>query len=157
MRTFSTLEGLPVIDVGSGNEFGAVLDLICDEGRVSSIVIDKRGWLNRHYLIPIEEIHSIGNDGIMVTDLQKLHHYTDAEKHRLHLKHGKHQFRGKLLLSTEGEKLGLVEDVYFNEELGTITGYEVTDGLLSDLIEGRKVIRGGGKLVVGKEKAILSI
>ncbi|KMK76628.1 hypothetical protein AB990_10720 [Alkalihalobacillus pseudalcaliphilus] len=156
MRTFSLLEGLPVIDLESGEDFGKVLDLICDDGKVSSIVIDKKGWLNRHFLIPLEDIDAIGHEGLMVSDLAKLHHYSSTEKKKLHLKHGKHQFRGKLLLSAEGEKFGLVEDVYFNEELGTITGYEVTDGLLSDFFEGRKVIRASGKLVVGKEKAILS-
>lgn len=39
-------------------------------------------------------------------------------------------------MSNEGKKLGLLEDVYFMEEVGTIVGYELTDGFFSDITEG---------------------
>ncbi|KYG31892.1 PRC-barrel domain-containing protein [Alkalihalobacillus trypoxylicola] len=156
MRTFSMVEGLPVIHSHTGKEYGAVLDLILEEGKVHSLLINKKGWFNQHITLPIKAIDSLGMDGIMIKEENYFHPYTKRNRHRLHLKRGKERIYGKLLLSSEGEKLGLVEDVYFQEELGTITGYEVTDGLLADLVEGRKVIVHNKALIVGKERAILS-
>jgi uncharacterized protein YrrD len=60
------------------------------------------------------------------------------------------------LLTAEGEKLGLLEDVYFLEEVGTIVGYEVTEGLVADLVEGRRVVKSNSKLTIASGRAILT-
>ena len=60
------------------------------------------------------------------------------------------------MLTAEGEKLGLLEDVYFMEELGTIIGYEVTEGLVADLVEGRRVVKTNASLTIADGRAILS-
>ncbi len=157
LRTFSTVEGLPIIELSGGRELGQVLDLLFSGQQVTGFVIDKKGWMNRHLFLAVEDVSSFGQDGIMIDNASKLQPYKTNERQAYPLKQGKEKVRGKSLLTTEGEKLGLVEDVYFNEEVGTIIGYEVTDGLLADIVEGRKVVKGKGKLTVGKDKAILSI
>ena len=48
-----------------------------------------------------------------------------------------------MMISKEGERLGLLEDVYFLEEVGTIVGYELSDGFFSDIMEGKRVIKTG--------------
>ena len=47
------------------------------------------------------------------------------------------------MISEEGEPLGFLKDVYFQEEVGTIVGYEITDGFFSDITEGKQVIKSG--------------
>ncbi|WP_088102598.1 PRC-barrel domain-containing protein [Halalkalibacter urbisdiaboli] len=158
MRTFSTIEGLPVIDLSSGNECGHVLDLLFSGQEVIGFVIDQKGWFNHHLFLPISAVSSFGNDGVMVEERKVLHPYKKEYKEEAFpLKLGKRKFQGKPLLTTEGEKIGLVEDVYFSEEVGTIIGYEVTDGLLADIVEGRKVVKSKGQLTIGEDRAILSI
>lgn len=158
LRTFSTVEGLPVIEQASGIECGHVLDVLVDRGeRISGFVIDKKGWLNHHLFLPISAVASFGYDGVMVENFKDVYRY-DRKNHHAHpLKLGKRRLQGISLLTTEGEKVGLVEDVYFDEEVGTIVGYEVTDGLVADLVDGRKVVKTKGPLVVGKDRAIVSI
>jgi len=42
-------------------------------------------------------------------------------------------------VTVDGEQLGRVSDVYFSEILGTqIVGYELTDGFIADVMEGRR-------------------
>jgi uncharacterized protein YrrD len=158
LRTFSTIEGLPVIEQSSGKECGHVLDLLVnDQERIEGFVVDRKGWLNHHLFLPVEAVMSFGYDGVMVRSEEDLSRYNRNDHHSHTLKLGKRRLQGLALLTTEGEKVGLVEDVYFEEEVGTIVGYEVTDGLVADLVEGRKVIKAKGPLIVGKDKAIVSI
>ncbi|NEU31579.1 hypothetical protein GN156_12475 [bacterium LRH843] len=156
MRTFSTVEGLPVISLSTGQESGHVLDLLYKGGCVTGFLIDQKGWFNQHLFLPVSAISSFGQDGLMIEGPWSLIPYTKKEKKWLSLKNGKGRLQGTPLLSKEGVKLGLLEDVYFLEEVGTIVGYEVTDGLVADLLEGRKVVKSKGSLTIGGGRAILS-
>ncbi len=49
----------------------------------------------------------------------------------------------------------MVEDVYFQEELGTIIGYELTDGFLSDVTQGRKMLPKVEPLTVGTDAIVV--
>lgn len=157
LRTFSTVEGLPVIDLSSGNECGHVLDMLFSGQEVTGLVIDQKGWFNHHLFLPISKVSSFGSEGVMIETHDVLRPFKNQRKEAYPLKLGKHRFQGMPLLTAEGEKIGLVEDVYFTEELGTIVGYEVTDGLLADIVEGRKVIKSKGQLTIGEDRAILSL
>jgi len=93
----------------------------------------------------------------MVSDrslLELLDNEADTPTYFLHTHHG--LFR-KPLLSSEGQKLGLLEDVYFTEEVGTIIGYEVTDGFFADITEGKKVIKTNEPLKIGEDVIVVSI
>ncbi|GAE35070.1 PRC-barrel domain-containing protein [Halalkalibacter akibai] len=128
MRTFSTVEGLPVISLSSGEECGHILDLFYENGSICGFMIDAKGWFTKHQFLPVSAIKSIGTDGVMVEHPQDLKPITHKIKNCYSLKTGKKKLHGTALLTAEGEKLGLLEDVYFMEELGTIIGYEVTEG-----------------------------
>ncbi|MFK4997612.1 PRC-barrel domain-containing protein [Bacillus sp. N9] len=62
-----------------------------------------------------------------------------------------------MTLSNEGKQLGLLDDVYFLEEVGTIVGYELTDGFFSDITEGKRVIRTPIPPKIGKDAMIVSV
>ncbi len=156
LRTFSTVEGLPVIALSNGVEYGHVLDLLYENGSVMGFLIDPKGWFTRHLFLPVSSVSSFGQDGIMIEGSQALKPCSKAVKKALPLKNGKRRLHGTPLLTKEGEKLGLVEDVYFLEEMGTIIGYEVTDGLVADLLEGRKVVKSRARLTIGGGRAILT-
>lgn len=154
LRTFSAVSHLPVFSVETGEKLGVFADLYINKhGQVTGFLLDKKSFFQRDLFLPLESIYRIGQDSIFV--------YTDkfAEKPTASdvypLKQGKRRFYGKPLLTLEGEKLGIVEDVYFQEELGTVIGYELTEGLLADLIEGRKVVKTNAPLTVGEEVLVI--
>ncbi|WP_099352164.1 PRC-barrel domain-containing protein [Fredinandcohnia onubensis] len=158
MRTFSLLKDLPVYDEKSAEELGRVSDLcITSNGKVNALIMKGKGLFERDRVVPIESISSIGDDGVMVSDrtlLELLDNEADTPTYFLHTHHG--LFR-KPLLSSEGQKLGLLEDVYFTEEVGTIIGYEVTDGFFADITEGKKVIKTNEPLKIGEDVIVVSI
>lgn len=155
LRTFSSIDGLPIIDRSSGREYGEVIDILMKKGTITGILVDQIGWLNRHLIFPLDSIYSFGEDGIMVDSTPRYTFFTKKMNGTLLLKNGKQRLRGVPLFSKEGMKLGLIDDVYFCENSGTIVGYEVTDGFVADLLEGRKIVRQA-ELVVGGGRAILT-
>ncbi len=152
------LKDLPIYDENSAEILGRVSDLcITSDGKVNALIMKGKGLFERDRVVPIQSISSIGNDAVMVSDqslIERLDNEADTPTYFLHTHHG--LFR-KPLLSAEGQKLGLLEDVYFTEELGTIIGYEVTDGFFADITEGKKVVKTEKPLKIGEDVIVVSI
>ncbi|KAF0819304.1 MULTISPECIES: PRC-barrel domain-containing protein [unclassified Cytobacillus] len=155
MRTFSLLKGLPVFELKTGDKAGVICDLsISDTGKVLGLLLRKGALLKKTYIINIEDVTSFGWDGVMIEDssvLQALPKHDDytCETHN--------RLTGKMIMSREGERLGLLEDVYFREELGTIVGYELSDGFFSDVLEGKRVIKTDDPPAIGKDAIIVNV
>lgn len=158
LRTFSSIKDLPVYDKRTGKELGKVLDLCFDKtGTVKGFMMDTKGLLKKNKLIPYSQISSLGIDGVMLSNEPK-NDQISGKLIGLHLlENGDERIIGKPIVTTEGEKLGLVEDVYFMEELGTIIGYEVTDGFFADMSEGRKVYQSKQPLTIGENILIVDL
>jgi uncharacterized protein YrrD len=156
LRTFSLLKGQQVYEEKSGKILGQVYDLCLNEtGKVTALLMDSKGMFQRDRMIPIENVTAFGKDGIMVESDRELQPITkEKTNHTLYSHHGLYR---KPLLTSEGEKLGLIEDVYFQEELGTIIGYEVTDGFFADITEGKKVVKTTEPLTIGKDVIVVNV
>ncbi|WP_423407496.1 PRC-barrel domain-containing protein [Heyndrickxia sp. MSNUG] len=155
MRTFSRLKGLPVYELASGQKLGEVCDVsISSNGSVVGLLVKKGAFIKKMCQVKVANVASFGCDGIMVKDLSALEPMeTEPEYTFVH----NQSLAGKLLLSEEGEQLGLVDDVYFMEELGTIVGYELTDGFFSDITNGKRVIKSIGPPAIGKDAIIVTV
>lgn len=143
------------MEVKTGNKIGEVSDLsITGNGLVKGLLLRKGALLKKNYLIGIKDVTSFGWDGVMIEDssvlraIPKMDEYTFESHNRL---------TGKMLMSREGERLGLLEDVYFSEELGTIVGYELSDGFFSDVLEGKRVIKTDAPPAIGKDAIIVNV
>jgi uncharacterized protein YrrD len=155
LRTFTLLKGQPVFDVTTGKTIGNIADFkLSDNGRIEAIVTDVKGLFGRDQHISFKDIRSFGNDGVMVQLQNENHSGYEKSGHYLYHHHG---LMGQLLYTTEGEKLGMVEDVYFDEKLGTILGYEVSEGFFADLTEGKKVINTSAPLQFGEDIILIEI
>lgn len=155
MRTFSLLKGQPVFNTKSGTKIGEISDLcISSTGKVQGLLVKKGVFFKQTFFLDIQKVATFGLDGVMVEDtghLKKL-----AESPEFTLNH-QHSLDGMMMLSKSGESLGLLKDVYFQEELGTIVGYEITDGFFSDISEGKQVIQSGKPLAIGKDAIIVDV
>jgi uncharacterized protein YrrD len=146
---------MPIYILSSGKKIGDVCDLaISDKGKVTGLLVKKGVFLKQTYFLAIEKVSSFGWDGVMIEDSEQLEklksapEYTFAQKRSL---------SGKMLLSKSGDSLGLLKDVYFQEEVGTIVGYEVTDGFFTDLTEGKQVIETDLPPAIGKDAIIVDV
>jgi uncharacterized protein YrrD len=155
LRTFSLLKGQPVFETKSGTKIGVISDLcITSNGIVTGLLVKKGVFFKQSAFLDIKKVASFGWDGVMIEDsnhLEKLKNnpeYTFAHQHSLD---------GAMMLSKSGETLGLLKDVYFQEEVGTIVGYEITDGFFSDITEGKQVIQSDMPPAIGKDAIIVDV
>jgi uncharacterized protein YrrD len=155
LRTFSLLKGQPVFVTKTGTKIAEITDLsISSDGKVDGFIVKKGVFFKQSGYLAIERVTSFGPDGVMVEDesaVEKLHKqpcFTLAHQHSLN---------GSMLISKSGDSLGLLEDVYFQEEVGTIVGYEITDGFFSDITEGKQVVKSSMPPTIGKDAIIVEV
>ncbi|MCF6093988.1 PRC-barrel domain-containing protein [Microaerobacter geothermalis] len=159
MRKAEEIVGLPVINRETGQQLGVVRDIYFDEKwTIRGVAMETKTFIRRNRFIPSEQIGAIGEDCLVVENEDQIKPMDYATGfHSIFT--GKKKLKGIPAILGTGMELGLVEDVYFMEEMGTIIGYELSDGLISDLTEGRRVIKrprhvmfGDDALVVEQEK-----
>ncbi|QGQ47367.1 PRC-barrel domain-containing protein [Metabacillus sediminilitoris] len=157
MRTFSKLKGLPVYSNHDGNILGYVTNLcLSSNGFVHGLMIEGKGLFQRDRFVPIHSIHALGENGVMVDDKNKLLSIQEMRGNYTYSTYDDIHF--KTVLTKDGERLGLLEDVYFSEQMGTIEAYELTDGFFADIAEGKKVVKASGEpLTIGKDTIVIDL
>ncbi|MCJ7841782.1 PRC-barrel domain-containing protein [Lederbergia sp. NSJ-179] len=155
MRTFSLLKDAPVYDK-NGDLFGSVCDIcIQSNGRVTHLLLQKKGLMGKKFLLPVERLTSWDENGIHLKDEELLSPYS-KNKRTYTMTHDQPLAKIKTI-SQEGETLGLLDDVYFLEEMGTIVGYELTDGFFSDITKGKRIIRTSLPPKISEETIVMSV
>ncbi|MFS0780809.1 PRC-barrel domain-containing protein [Bacillus sp. 1P06AnD] len=151
MRTLSLLKGMPVYD--NGTIIGHVSDLvISDGGSVKGLLMDMDSLFKKARLLPLCDVLSFGGDGL-TAKTESLIPYSHDQVYTL-----RHQrdLTGKKIINDYGEEMGLLEDVYFTEQLGTIVAYEISNGFFSDLRDGKQLIHVRKPPTLGKDAIIIS-
>lgn len=155
LRTYSKLKGLPVYSNSSADLLGHITNLcVSTQGFIIGLLMEGKGLFHRDRFLPIESIHAIGDHGVMVDEAENFLTIHDLKKNYTYNTYSDLQY--KSVLTKEGEKLGLLEDVYFSEEMGTIEAYELTDGFFADIAEGKKVVKASGEpLSISKDAIVI--
>jgi len=155
LRTFSLLKGLPVFELKTGSKIGEVCDLnISNDGMVRGLLIKKGVFFKKTYKINVKDVSSFGFDGVMIEDREVLEPLTDPKEYTFE---NQGRLLGRMMMTSEGERLGFLEDVYFLEEAGTIIGYELSDGFFSDIMEGKRVVKADKPPAIGKDAIIVKV
>jgi uncharacterized protein YrrD len=155
LRTFSLLKGQPVFETKNGTKIGEICDLcISKDGTVKGLLVKKGVFFKQTCFLDIQKVTSFGWDGVMIEDASYLEKLKDKPEYTLT---HQHPLEGMMMLSKSGETLGMLKDVYFLEEMGTIVGYEITDGFFSEITEGNQMIQSEKPLTVGKDAIIVDV
>lgn len=155
LRTFSLLKGLPVYNLRNGLKIGDVCDLfITSNGMVQGLLVKSGAFFKQTFFLAIHNVSSFGWNGIMVDDSDHLEKLKTMPQYTLT---HQHSLFGKMLISKSGESIGLLKDVYFQEEMGTIVGYEFSDGFFTDITEGKQVIESIAPPAIGKDAIIVDV
>jgi uncharacterized protein YrrD len=147
--------GVKVMNVTTGEIVGKVHDLLFDrEGRLKGVLLEKKYWFVKVPYLPVSQLLSMGEDLVTIEKEPHLNaeHIEDG---CVHLINGDQKMKGVPVITSNGQQLGILEDVYFQEEVGTIIGYELSDGFFSDLVEGRRMIKKPNKLFIGKDALVV--
>ncbi|HUC91354.1 MAG TPA: PRC-barrel domain-containing protein [Paenibacillus sp.] len=147
MYKLQNLIGLPVIDARTGRSAGNVLDVWFDDRwSLAGIVLKaRRWWLTTFYeAVRWEHVQACGRDVVLISGKKAVCRLKSAEIGRA-FHTGTIRMKDLPVVTEEGRQLGRVSDVYFQEKSGTpILGFELTDGFVSDLLEGRKWLKAPG-------------
>ncbi len=133
--------GLPVL-LESGKSIGKVKDLWFDEfWKLVGVVLDTYVWSGFRKTPKIvywENIVHFGEDALLIRNSTVI--ATKDNKQLLRTFHtGVVRLKDMPVYTIDGQHLGEISDVYIKPSEGTqIIGYELTDGFLADVFEGRR-------------------
>ncbi|RAP77959.1 PRC-barrel domain-containing protein [Paenibacillus montanisoli] len=140
MLRLQHLIGLPVIEMSGGKHVGHVKDAWFDEHwQLGGIILDAgRRFLTAIKAVLWNDVMVCGEDAVIIMNEASVRKTKQAEIMRsFHT--GSIRLKDLPVITVDGEQLGRVSDVYFDEIQGTqIVGYELTDGFIADILEGRK-------------------
>lgn len=156
MRTKGDVDGISVIAVDTGTKVGDVDDLVFDfhRNQLIGILLEHAGLTHPARVVPCSKIRAIGPDAVMiegedaVMDVEKEPDINDLLK-------GETKIKGKAVYTVEGEDLGKIIDVRFDEKTGRIEGYEVSGGIFADAYTGRSFIPAPKTVNIGKDVVIV--
>lgn len=136
------LVGLPVVDLGSGQEVGRVEDIVLDleAGKVTGLVLKPAGWLPSWQWIDFSWVHEVGPHAVVFKLLEERgceEKRGEGEKEK-EMRSEKitrvKELRGQRVMAPEGREIGVVEDIELDTASGVIRGWEVSRSLFTDLL-----------------------
>lgn len=149
--------GLSVIEVEEGHEIGKIADIMVDSNwTITGIELESKSFFSSHVkVVAWEEIVAYGEDAVMIrsaTSVVKAD--ADDVPHTFLL--GKNKLKDLQVITASGTILGRISDVYFDQKLGnTLIALEISDGLVTDLIEGRKWLPCSEEMSIGEESVLV--
>ena len=150
--------GRNIVALSSGEKVDTVRDVVFDHqgNQVLALLVDEGGWFRAAKAVPFERIRSIGEHAIMIGSPDDV--TTSRDDARLgDALESKTSLIGMNLLTTDGQNLGRIADVYFDEHTGGVVGYEATGGLFADMSSGRAFIPAPSEVQIGADAAIVPL
>lgn len=150
--------GLPVLELEHGKNVGKVKDVFFNKHWIlQGILLDNHHWFSSPKIVPWEELVSIGPDAVMIPSSDHVY-VLQEDISRLRLAANGGNLIGLPVMTVNGKNLGKIDDVYLEDNLGKqIKGFELTDGLLTDLKEGIKKIRCDENITFGEDAVIVPV
>ena len=156
LHKYSEVLNLPVLCADSGKKAGVVKDIIFspDNKEVKALLLEHKGISLNKKVVFLHELLSLGSDAAIVNSsscVSSMNRVAYSEAFR-----DEGSLLGLKVYSKAGGELGVVKDVMFDYQTGRIEGFEISDGLLEDVIQGRKLLPLFGKVELGEEFAVVS-
>lgn len=155
MERYSEIVGLPVICADNGKKVGIIHDVIfCPKTReVRGFLLERKGCEISKKVVRLKDVVNLGRDALIINDCSCISKVL-SRKGSPELM-DKAEVRGLRIYTRSGEDLGVVKDVLFDYKTGTIEGFEISDGLLHDLVQGRNILPLFGKVEFSEESILV--
>ncbi len=152
MRKGTDILNRSIIAFDTGKRIARVLDLIFDQdtNQLLGFLVDEGGLFHAAKVIPLNQVKAIGPDVIIVPGKDSVVSVQDVSQIQTVLE-CKLVLKGNRIVTTDGRYLGSIVDLYFNDQTGTIEGYEASGGLFADTYSGRSFIPAPQTIKIGEE------
>ena len=156
MRKGKELQGLAVVDIGTGTKLGSVDEPIVSlsDGRIVGVMV-KGGSGGRRGYVAAGDIRSIGTDAVTVASGDVLHDEADLDEATREAWEARKHLVGNKVMTEGGSLLGTVSDYYVDEHAARVAGLTIGGGLLSseDALAADRVVSVGPDAIVVREEA----
>ncbi|MEK3901517.1 MULTISPECIES: PRC-barrel domain-containing protein [unclassified Paenibacillus] len=149
--------GLTVYEVEEGTEVGEIIDIGLDSNwNITGIELESKSFFSSHVkVVAWDNIAAYGEDAVMIRNKESIVK-VDADHISYTFLLGKNKLKDRQVLTASGTVLGRISDVYFDQKLGnTIVALEISDGLVTDLIEGRKWLPCSEEMTIGEDSVLV--
>jgi len=147
MMYYSSIVGLPVI-ISNKTKIAVVLDVFyCSMTKsVLGLIVKEKGLFTSYKYIPLDEIEEIQKTYVKVNNISSIKEISSNDKlYKTITNPNKCSIETDVYIKG-GNKLGKIKDIAFNFELGIIDNYIISNGIIEDLVSGRKVIDDEGTI-----------
>ena len=118
-----------------------------DSQQLLGFLVDERGWTADALVLLFEQVDALGCDAVIIRSKDVFIPMREMGVEQV-LEQGR--LKGSQILTTDGRVLGTIVDIYFDEQTGTIQGYEVSGGTISDSYAGRAFVRASESNKIGQ-------
>ncbi|MHB8927966.1 MAG: PRC-barrel domain-containing protein [Bacillota bacterium] len=155
MRTRRGIIGLPVISLQTGKKLGEVRDLLIGRrgDRLSGLRVVCKGRFSPKSL-RFRDIHSLGEDAVIVHDSTALLAPSRVRAAEAGAR-GPGAIIGKRVLTADGRDLGTIDDLVVDTVAGKVSGYEISDGFVRDVVDGKVILPVPPGMKVGQDAVII--
>ena len=147
--------GLPVLDKDKGSQIAVVDEVVVDlkTSMLYGMLLSTCDGSSKQYCLLHNDIQYIGMDAVMVKPDYCLQITDDIlATNSIYLFSC---FTDKPIYTEAGINLGTLIDILYNKTTGELTFYEISDGILTDFLEGRKWMPFPPAQVIGTDKLIV--
>jgi len=140
--------GLPVVTMDEREQIGEVKDIIYDpyQNIILGCLLEAGGWIRSGKGFLYNEVLKLDRDGLIIKDRLVARNINTITEFQEVLAQ-KIDIRGLRLEKEDGQYMGVIQDLVIDEKTGEITGYEVSDGVIQDLLDGRATVSNMGACI----------
>ena len=148
--------GKPVVSYHTGERIDTVKDLVFDQNnnQLLGLLLEEAGWLSSAKVILLKNVQAIGPDAVIIPSQDSIVNANEIAVLEKILKHN-NILKGTHIMTTDGRDLGTMIDLYFDEQTGSVEGYEVSGGLFADAYSGRSFVPAIQTLKIGEDVAFV--
>lgn len=149
------LVGMPIINLTNGETVGRVKDVLFDptSHQFVGIEMDGGGWLKGPRKIHFDDFAGIGEDAITILEDSVIMKALPCEESVI----TEDKVVGSRVLTKDGNELGTISDIIIDLTTGNITHYQISDGIIQDLLEGRGIVPIDTGITYGKDAIIVEM
>jgi uncharacterized protein YrrD len=151
--------GLPILCVQTGKQCGTVKDLLLgSDWQIEVVLLENKHWFSASACILWKDVIALGEDAITIDNEDAVTQLDDQQRAYTSFVNGERKVKGMPVVTVNGQHLGIVDDVYLDPLMGKkVIGYELTEGFISDLKEGRKWLPLPDSVTMGEDAIIVPV
>jgi uncharacterized protein YrrD len=148
--------GKKILSRMDGQKLDSVKDLVIskDHTRIVAIMTDEGGLFSSPTVIPMEHVVSFGKDAVIVTNSKvvvRADHFPAVKE----ILDANDNLVKKKVFTETGEELGKVDDVYFDEQSGSIVGLEIEGKIVATAPSASAQLDIGDVVSIGPDAVII--